>query len=300
MSATSDSATTLTHRTFDVGDVKIHGVEAGDGPLVVLLHGFPEFWYSWRKQIPALAAAGFRVVAIDMRGYNLSSKPKAVAAYAMRNLVDDVAGVIRACGTTRAHVVGHDWGAGVAWAFAMAHPDFLDRLAILNGPHPRRLLAAFRTAAQLRKSWYMFFFQIPWLPETLLGLDGYRRMLRGIQKDAVTPDAFTDADLAEYARAFSQPGAMRCMIHYYRAMRLRKGQVRVRPIDRPVLVLWGEQDRYLGRELAAPEPRDVPHVQVEYIPDASHWVHHERPEQVSEQLVRFFRESGGSGRSADS
>src|SRR5438309_622169 len=153
--------------------VVLRCVESGEGPLVLLLHGFPDFWYGWRRQIPALAAAGFRVVAPDLRGYDLSGKPAGVRAYGIRTLALDVATLVEKLGATRAHVVAHDWGAGVAWAFAMTHPERLDRLAILNGPHPERLLRGLRDPLQLAKSWYMFFFQIPWLPEEILRMDDF-------------------------------------------------------------------------------------------------------------------------------
>ncbi len=150
----------------ELGEVRLHYVEAGplDGPPVVLLHGFPDFWYSWRHQIPPLAAAGFRAIAPDMRGYNLSSKPADISAYEARRLAGDIRALIRERGLERACVAGHDWGAAVAWVLAMRHPETVERLAILNVPHPRRMLEALRRPGrQLLRSWYMFFFQLPWL-----------------------------------------------------------------------------------------------------------------------------------------
>jgi pimeloyl-ACP methyl ester carboxylesterase len=166
--ASTQALPQVSHGEAQVGaGVRLHYVEAGpgDGPLVVLLHGFPAFWYSWRYQLPALAQAGFHVVAPDMRGYNLSDKPSGWRAYEGSLLAGDIDGLIRHFGAERAHVVGHDWGAAVAYSLAMLHPDKVDRLAILNVPHPARLLAAFRTFKQLKKSWYIFFFQLPSLPE---------------------------------------------------------------------------------------------------------------------------------------
>jgi epoxide hydrolase 4 len=145
----------------EVGDQRLHYVEAGDGPLVVLLHGFPEFWYGWRRQIQPLAAAGFRVVAPDMRGYNLSSKPDGVKAYDTGPLVDDIRSLIRERGAESALLVGHDWGGTVAWDLAMNHPEVVDRLAILNAAHPRKLSQGLHHPGQLRKSWYFFFFRSP-------------------------------------------------------------------------------------------------------------------------------------------
>jgi epoxide hydrolase 4 len=155
----------LRHGYADLDEARLHYVEAGEGPLVVLLHGFPEFWYGWRFQIPALAAAGFRVVAPDMRGYNLSSRPSGVEAYDVDRLAGDIRDLIHQRGADSAWLAGHDWGAGVAWAVAMNHPEVVRRLAILNLPHPRRLLTALRNPRQLAKSWYMLFFQLPRLPE---------------------------------------------------------------------------------------------------------------------------------------
>jgi epoxide hydrolase 4 len=280
----------LHDRYADLPGVRLHYVEAGTGPLVVLLHGFPEFWYAWRKQIPALAQAGYCVVAPDMRGYNLSGKPEGIASYGTRLLVEDIANLIRACGEERAFIVGHDWGAGVAWAFAMAHPEMTRRLAVLNGPHPERLLTAFKDPEQLIKSWYMFFFQIPWLPEIVSGLDGYGRWLQTLRDEPVVKDAFTHADLAVYAEAFAQPGAVTAMINYYRAVFRPSLAPRVVRIDTETLILWGELDPHLGRDLAQPDPERVPNARVEYFPDASHWILHERPERVNALLLEHFEE----------
>jgi pimeloyl-ACP methyl ester carboxylesterase len=275
----------------DLGEVRLHYVEAGDGPLVVLLHGFPEFWFSWRFQIPALAAAGFRVVAPDMRGYNLSSRPVGVAAYDPDRLAADVRDLIRERGADRASLVAHDWGAGVAWLTAMNYPEVVERLAILNAPHPRRLLNGLRRPRQLAKSWYMLFFQLPWLPERLVRASGWRSFRYGFEHDA-RPGAFTPQDLGRYVEAWSQPGAATAMINYYRAafrQTPRRAEARIRPIHAPTLVIWGERDRYLGAELAEPERADVPNLErVVRLPDASHWVQHDEPERVGQLLVEFF------------
>jgi epoxide hydrolase 4 len=284
----------LVHGEADVGGgVRLHYVEAGEGPsLVILLHGFPEFWYSWRNQLHALAAAGHHVVAPDLRGYNLSDKPAGWRAYDAGLLADDVAGLIRHFGAQRAHVVGHDWGAAVAYTVAMNHPESVDHLAILNVPHPERMLSGLRTPRQLLKSWYMFFFQLPWLPERLLRADNFSFAKRSLRADS--PGAFSDTDLERYAEAWSQPGALTGMINYYRAaLRQSPGgaQRRMRPIQAPTLVIWGERDRYLGAELAEPLPRWVPNARVERIPQATHWVQHDAPERVNELLTGFFAEA---------
>lgn len=278
----------------DLDEVRIHYVEAGpaDGPLVVLLHGFPEFWYSWRHQIPALSAAGLRVIAPDMRGYNLSSKPDAVSAYAPSRLARDVRDLIAERGAPTACVAGHDWGAAVAWLTAMAHPEAVERLAILNVPHPRRMLAELRRPSrQLAKSWYMFFFQLPWLPEQAVRADDWRAFRHGFDHDA-RPGAFTPEDIDRYREAWSQPGAVTATINYYRASMRRPptGGSGLPPVQAPTLVIWGERDRYLSSALAEPDRADVPGLQrVVRLPDASHWVQHDCPERVSELLIGFFK-----------
>ncbi|WP_437603976.1 alpha/beta fold hydrolase [Sorangium sp. So ce590] len=283
----------LSHRFTERSGVRLHYVEAGEGPLVVLLHGFPEFWYSWRHQIAALVEAGYRVIAPDMRGYNLSDKPRGVAAYALAELTADVAALIEASGAERAAaVVGHDWGGGVAWAFAGRYPALLDRLVILNCPHPQRLLAGFRTARQLRKSWYMLFFQLPKVPELLARRDDYAFFRASLKDDPQRLGAMSDEELARYVEAWSQPGALTATINYYRATFRPsglRGLTRPLRIAPPVLVIWGEHDRYLGAELAVPDPELVPNARVARIPDASHFVHYDRPERVNQLLLEFLR-----------
>lgn len=275
----------------DLGEVRLHYVEAGEGPLVVLLHGFPEFWLGWRFQIPALAAAGFRVVAPDMRGYNLSSRPRGVAAYDADRLAADVRDLIHERGAESACLAGHDWGGGVSWATAMNHPEVVSRLAILNVPHPRRMLEGLRRPRQLAKSWYMFVFQLPWLPERLVRAQHWRFFRRGFEHDA-RAGAFPTQDIERYVEAWSQPGATTAMINYYRAVfrqTPKRIESRMRPIEAPTLVIWGERDRYLGPELAEPKRSDVPNLEpIVRLPTATHWVQHDEPERVSELLIEFF------------
>jgi pimeloyl-ACP methyl ester carboxylesterase len=285
-----------------LGDVRLHYVEAGQGPLVVLLHGFPEFWFGWRRQLPALAEAGFRVVAPDMRGYNLSSRPAGVAAYAIDLLAADVRDLIRERGEERAFLAGHDWGGSVAWATARAHPESVERLAVLNFPHPRGIRRGLRRPRQLIRSWYMLVFQPPWLPERLLSARRWAALRRPLEDDA-RPGAFTDQDLAHYVEAWSQPGAITAMLNYYRAGFRQRRQIREQSgaVKAPTLVVWGDRDRYLVPELAEPEPSDVPNLErVERLPDASHWVQHDEPERVGRLLIEFFgnRSRDAAGRAA--
>jgi epoxide hydrolase 4 len=273
----------------EVGDdVRLHYVEAGEGPLIVLLHGFPEFWFGWRQQITPLAAAGFRVVAPDMRGYNLSSRPAGIASYAADKLADDVRRLIRERGAESAQVVGHDWGGTVAWYTAMNHPEVVDRLAILNAAHPRKLSHGLRNPGQLRKSWYFFFFELPELPELIVHADRWR-FFRHFLRDARPP--YTPEEIDRYVEAWSQPGAAAAMINYYRESVAQSphAEAQLRPISAPTLVIWGQGDRYLGPELAEPDHDDVPNLdRVERLPDASHWVHHDEPERVTQLLIEFF------------
>jgi pimeloyl-ACP methyl ester carboxylesterase len=303
--AMSATEAQLSHGDADVGGgVRLHYVEAGEGPLVVLLHGFPEFWYSWRHQIGPLAQAGYHVVAPDMRGYDLSDKPQGWRAYDAGLLAGDIAGLIRSFGTPEgtpqdggqtgkqdAYVVGHDWGAAVAYAVAMLHPDVVRRLAILNVPHTARMLEGLRTLRQLRKSWYMFFFQIPRLPEYLIGRDDFSFAKRSLRADS--KKAFTDEDLQRYVEAWSQPGALTGMINYYRAALRRSPRATLaglRPIPAPTMVIWGMLDRHLGSELAEPPSEWVPNLRMERIPEATHWVQHDAPERVNELLIDFLGE----------
>jgi epoxide hydrolase 4 len=273
----------------EVGSQRLHYVEAGEGPLVVLLHGFPEFWYAWRQQITPLAAAGFRVVAPDTRGYNLSSKPEGVAAYDVGLLADDIKELIHERGAESAMVAGHDWGGSIAWTLAMNHPEVVDRLAILNAAHPRKLSQGLHHPDQLRKSWYFFFFALPELPETVVHANHWH-FFRHFLRDAQPP--FTPEQTDRYVEAWSQPGASTGMINYYRSsvrQSQKKAEAALRPIKAPTLVIWGERDHYLGPELAEPEHDDVPNLdRVERLPDASHWVHHDEAERVTQLLTDFF------------
>ena len=275
-----------------VGDVKLHYVEAGDGPLVLLLHGFPEFWYSWRLQIAPLVKAGYRVVAPDLRGYNLSSKPDDFTDYTADKLAADVHGLIRELGAASAMVVGHDWGGSVAWSLAMNHPEVVDRLVILNAAHPRKLNEGLRNPRQLLRSWYFFYFQFPGLPEHRAARNGWK-FFKGFQRDARPP--YTQQELDRYVEAWSQPGAAKAMIDYYRAAVRLGSKQKVLPISAPTLVIWGQGDRYLGPDLAEPHQEDVPNLdRVERLPNASHWVHHDEAERVNNLLIDFLAPTLGS------
>jgi pimeloyl-ACP methyl ester carboxylesterase len=291
-SPATDAGKGLREGYAEVGDVTLHYVEAGDGPLVVLLHGFPEFWYGWRQQIAPLVEAGFRVVAPDLRGYNLSSRPDGFTAYTADKLATDVRGLIRELGAESAMVVGHDWGGTVAWTLAMNHPEVVDRLAILNAAHPRRLSEGLRNPRQLLRSWYFFYFQFPGLPERR-ARRWHWRFFKRFLRDA--RPQYTEQELDRYVEAWSRPGAAKALIDYYRAAVRLGSKQEIRPISAPTLVIWGQGDRYLGRKLAEPHHEDVPNLdRVERLPNASHWVHHDEAERVSELLVDFLAPVRGS------
>ncbi len=264
--------------------MRLHCAATGprEGPLVVLLHGFPECWVSWRHQLPALAAAGFRAVAPDLRGYGGSDKPRAVSDYRQEKLAADVAALIRALGRDRAHVVGHDWGGHVAWVTAMWHPEQVGKLAILNVPHPHRMSQGLRTLRQLRKSWYMYLFQLPAVPERLLT----PKRLAAIFRDTpARKGAYDEADIAANVAALRDPSGP---LNYYRAA-ARFPAPRWRPVQAETLIVWGQRDAALGAELAEPDPRWVPCARVERIAEASHWVQADAPERVNQLLLDFLR-----------
>ena len=278
-----------THRRAVVGGLGFHLVEAGSGPLVILLHGFPEFWYAWRHQLPALAEAGFRAVAPDLRGYNESDRPAGVRNYRLDLLVEDVVGLIDHLGAERAAVVGHDWGGLIAWKLAMRHPGRVERLAVLNAPHP----AAWRQPGlgQRLRSWYTLFFQLPCLPEWLLQADDFALLERMLRRQPVHPGAFRREDIRLYKRALARPGALTAALNYYRAA-LRYSRKTLHdnePITAPTLLIWGEQDPYLGIGLSEGLERWVPGIRVERIADSSHWVQNDVPQRVNRLLVDFLR-----------
>jgi epoxide hydrolase 4 len=284
---------TWTHREDRVNGVRLHSVEQGEGPLVVLLHGFPEFWYAWRHQIPALAAAGFRVVAPDLRGYNLSEKPEGVRAYRIEALLGDLEGLIERLGEgeKKAHVVGHDWGGAFAWYAPLFIPERLLSLALLNAPHPLAFRRELRTnAAQRKKSSYVFMFQLPWLPERRIRAGNFAILGKMLRRDPVTPGAFPDEDIRLYKEALAQPGALTAAVNYYRAaFRFPpKAAGRVWHEGLKTLLVWGERDRYLGPGLLEGLDRWVPDLTIERIPDASHWVQADAPEKVNDLLIKFL------------
>jgi pimeloyl-ACP methyl ester carboxylesterase len=278
-------------RFFRVGDLRLHGVVAGpeNGPLVVLLHGFPDCWYGWLHQIPVLAEAGYRVVALDQRGYNLSDKPEGVRQYSTDLLTGDVLGVIHSLGRGSAVIAGHDWGGIVAWRMAMDHPAAVDKLIILNAPHPKAFARELRRGwNQRRRSWYMLFFRVPWVPETLFTLSPSATARFVFRGTALRRDTFSDSDLEVLAAALAQPGAMRCMLNWYRASFRFSLSRRTQTIDTRTLLLWGEDDPFLSQALTYGLEKWVPNVDIHYIPQCGHWVQNEAAGEVNEWLAAFL------------
>ncbi|SOD97359.1 alpha/beta fold hydrolase [Spirosoma fluviale] len=275
--------------------VRLHVVQAGpdDGPLIILLHGFPEFWYGWKNQIDTLAEAGYCVWVPDQRGYNLSEKPVGIDAYSLDTLVADVIGLIDASGRQKAVVVGHDWGAAVAWWTAVSHPEHVERLVVLNVPHPIVMKKyASSNIGQMIRSWYIGFFQLPWIPETLSSAGNWSMFVRTLLSSS-RPGTFRRADLQQYKAAWSQPGAVMAMINWYRAS-LRKPPAR-RPSIRvtvPTLLIWGTRDKFLKREMAQPSIDLCDNGRLVFLENASHWVQHEEAERVNELIISGKLPSG--------
>ncbi len=295
MTTTNRIVENWTHHEAIVNGIRLHYVEAGEGPLVVLLHGFPEFWYSWRFQIPALAAAGYRVVAPDMRGYNLSEKPPGVAAYHIDNLVADTAAMLRTFrGDAGGFLAGHDWGGLVAWHTASRNPELVQKLVILNAPHPARYLEVLRQSPrQWLRSLYVAFFQLPWLPEWLLTRGRARHTVQTLRRSVHTPANFTFEDVQRYREAITRPGAATAALNYYRSMAWRTllsgMREDPRPIRMPTLLLWGTDDPALDIRNTehAPLLRWAPDLRIELL-DAGHFVHIDRPGVVNEKIIDFL------------
>ncbi len=272
-------------RFIEANGLRFEVEETGQGDhLALCLHGFPEHLVSWRNQVPLLAELGYRVWAVNQRGYGRSSRPAGVAAYALPNLMADVAGLIDASGARQVTLIGHDWGAMVAWCFAAAQIRPLERLVIMNVPHPLCFRAALAHWRQRRKSWYIGLFQIPLLPERLLSAGGgraVRRMFRGLP---IAPDV-----VDVYARQIAEPGAATAMLNWYRAMRLGGSMPRMdTPITVPTVVIWGEQDVALDVICLEGTERYVTDLRIERLPGVSHWVQQHAPQQVNDVLRGFL------------
>jgi pimeloyl-ACP methyl ester carboxylesterase len=280
------------HRYAEVNGVRLHYVEQGKGPLILFLHGFPEFWYAWKDLLPNFAK-DHKAVALDMRGYNLSSKPESLDAYRVPVIVEDVRALAQKLGARKFVLVGHDWGGVIAWAFALSHPDLLEKLVVINAPHPAvfvRELAS--NPAQQKASAYFNLFASP-QAETTLSQNNFERVLKNLGP------LLTEEDRKEYLAAWNQPGALTGGLNYYRAARLRspvdgakpepvQGMPQPNPIEVPTLVIWGEKDTALLTGNLNGLEEHVRHLQVRRVPDGSHWVIHEKPDLVIRHMREFL------------
>jgi len=271
--------------------INLHVVLAGpkDGIPVILLHGFPEFWRGWLNQVEPLAKAGYRVIIPDQRGYNLSDKPKGIKSYTVDKLTGDILGLMDAFGFETIDLIGHDWGGMVAWALAIWHPERLHKLGILNAPHPAVMFNFLSRGDpdQLRRSWYIFAIQIPWLPEYFLRRKDWRRMilaLRGSDK----MHTFTDEDIAEYKSAWAQPGAITAMLNWYRAARYFPNILQEKRVKIPTFLLWGMQDTALSHRMARLSMDYCDDGKLAFFEEATHWVQHDETETVNQLLIEFL------------
>jgi epoxide hydrolase 4 len=290
--AVRSTESVIRHERLEGAGVQLHVARVGTGPPVILLHGFPENWRSWKHQIPALAAAGFSVLAPDLRGYNESDRPAERSAYHLKHLVADVAALVRASGHTRAHIVGHDWGGILAWAFAGAHPELLDKLVILNAPHLRLYMEqVWQPSRQTLRAWYLLFFRMPGVSEWALSARNFgavRHMFRRMPKQP----AFTEDEIEAYVAALAKPSALTAALNWYRenlSSRDAHELARSAYVTSDTLVVWGEHDPALGVELLEGLERVAPRVRVHRIPHASHWVQNEVPDEVNRVLIDFLR-----------
>lgn len=280
------------YQTIRANGIDFNVATAGSGErLALCLHGFPESSYSWRHQMPLLAQLGYRVWAPDLRGYGASSRPKGVQAYALEHLEEDVAALIEASGAKQVVLVGHDWGALIGWHYAMFGRLPISRLIIMNVPHPALARKGLRTFRQLAKSWYIFFFQLPLIPEWGLARNGHEAIGRAFRDMAVDKSRFPEEVLRVYRDAAARPGALTAMLNYYRALMRglrrtsRRGTLR---IDTPTLMIWGEVDAALGKELSYGTEEYVSNLTLRYLPNVSHWVQQEAPETVNAMIEAWL------------
>ncbi|WP_107671342.1 alpha/beta fold hydrolase [Cyanothece sp. BG0011] len=277
------------HNYLHTNGVRLHYVSEGEGNLMLMLHGFPEFWYSWRHQIIAFSK-NYRVVAPDLRGYNYSDQLQSVQFYRISELVKDIAGIITNLGYEKCVLVGHDWGGAIAWYFADQYPEMVEKLIVLNIPHPAKFMEGLRTPQQLRKSWYIFFFQLPFLPEFLFQWNNYQAIESAFMNMAIDKSAFSEEDIQAYKKAAAKPGALTAMINYYRCFFRQSltSEKSWNKLDIPTLIIWGENDTALGKELTNGTEDYVNDLTIKYIPNCSHWVQQEKPDLVNQYIADFL------------
>ena len=281
-------------QVLQIGDLEFEIDCCGEGNrLALCLHGFPEHSFSWRHQLPVLAQQGFKAWAPNLRGYGRSSKPKGVSAYGLDLLVEDVAAVIQASGCHETVLIGHDWGAVIAWHFAITDRLPLSHLVICNVPHPKAMQKAFGWE-QMKKSWYVFFFQLPKIPEYLIGRDNSKTIGQLIRNTFVDPAKFPSEIAEVFSRNANQPCALTAMINYYRALIRNNPYSKLKndnfPVIRtPTLMVWGEEDFALSKETTYGTEQYVEDFTIRYLPRVSHWVQQESPETVNSMITAFLK-----------
>ena len=284
----------LESRVLHINGIALHVVLAGppSGKPLIFLHGFPEFWFAWRGQIDHFVSSGYRVIIPDQRGYNLSDKPAGIANYSIDLLARDVVGVLDNVGGPKAFVVGHDWGAAVSWYLAARYSDRIHRTAMLSVPHPRVFIKnLIMNPTQLRKSWYMFLFQLPWLPEFIVRRRDWALLVRALQ-DTSAPGLFSDSDFEQYKESWARKGALTAMLNSYRAALLGPSKL---ALDRessrvklPVLLIWGKNDQFAVEAMARESLQYCDNGHLEFFESATHWVQHEEAANVNDLLSQFF------------
>lgn len=274
-----------------IAGLSLHVVEAGrDGaPLLILLHGFPEFWWAFRHQITPLAEAGFHVVVPDIRGYNESEAPQQIEAYTLDRLAADAVALADCYHAERFELVGHDWGAVISWWVAAQYPSRLNRIVVMDGPHPDVWAhQALLHPTQALRSTYVAFFQLPWLPEASLASFDYAG-LRQMMQGSAHADTFEPGALDCYARAWAHPGSLTAMLNYYRALRDRPATDEPARISPPTLILWAGRDLFLERHVAEAGLALCDEGRLELIEDATHWLHLEQPARINQRIVRWLQ-----------
>ncbi len=278
----------LQFENISTNSIKLHTALAGpaDGEPVILLHGFPEPWFGWINQIKPLTETGFRVIVPDQRGYNLSDKPTGVGSYKMGLLVEDILGLADALGIDKFYLAGHDFGAMVSWGLALRQPERIKKMVIANVPHPAVFRSYLRShPSQMIKSWYAIFFQLPNLPEALIRANKW-----GFLTSAL-PDYFDHQKMDQYREAWEQPGAITSMINWYRATFGSSGKSRLdNTIQVPILIIWGKKDPHLSHQMAPLSLEFCPDGDLIYFENATHWVQHDKPGEVSQLLIDHFKE----------
>ncbi|MEC6748807.1 alpha/beta hydrolase [Marinilactibacillus sp. XAAS-LB27] len=283
----------IEHAYIQTNGIQLHVAQQGpdDGELVLLLHGFPEFWYGWRKQMAELAEQGYRVWAPDQRGYNLSDKPENVKDYDMKELVEDIAGLIRQSGRDQVILAGHDWGGIVSWKVAETYPELIKKMMILNAPHLAAMSKhVLEHPSQLLKSSYILFFQLRGIPEKLVSRANW-----GVATSALIGSSlkgtFSSRDLQEYRLAWSQPNAMTTMINWYRANgKNMMNASATSNITVPTYIIWGMNDQFLGKELASKSLDYCEDGKGILVGDTTHWLHHEKARQISQIMIDYIKE----------